>query len=176
MRFASSVLSAGCRRASWVFRRYDFSAFSAGARAASEYSDDASGLLLAHRTRVQDYHTLRVWQKGQDMAVAVDRLVVTFPRRGFASIKDQPIRSAESIPTNVVEGCGSSTAPDFAPYLEYSIKSCCELEHHIESAERIDLLTASQRDHFTAAIVLIRKMTVSFRRCVLRDWPPHHGK
>jgi four helix bundle protein len=122
-----------------------------------------------HPVRMQDYHTLRIWKKGQDMAVAVHRLVAGFPKRGFASLKDQLIRSAESIPSNIVEGCGSSSDPDFARYLDYSIKSCCELEHHIESAERLHLLTAERRDRFTSEIILIRKMTVDFKRCVLGE-------
>lgn len=116
---------------------------------------------------MQDYHTLRIWKKGQRMSVAVHRLVAGLPRRGYASLKDQLIRSAESIPTNIVEGCGASSAQDFGRYLDYSIKSLCELEHHVESTRDLKLITARECDRYTNEIVVIRKMTVNFKQCVL---------
>lgn len=42
------------------------------------------------------------------------------------------IRAAESITTNIVEGCGAATRREFARFLDISIKSTSELEYQLQ--------------------------------------------
>jgi four helix bundle protein len=43
------------------------------------------------------------------------------------------LRAAESIPFNIVEGCGAHTRKDFARFLDISIKSSLELEAQLQT-------------------------------------------
>jgi four helix bundle protein len=81
---------------------------------------------------MQDYHGIRAWKKAHALAINIHRLTRTFPRTGYASLKDQIMRSAESIALTIVEGAGAATAKEFARFLDMSIKSSSELEAQLD--------------------------------------------
>ena len=79
------------------------------------------------------------------------------------------IRAAESIPDNIAEGCGTDTVPDFVRFLNNSIKSSNELESQLDRSFGYSLMSKAEWQRFTTAIQTIRKMTVGFRKSVLRN-------
>jgi four helix bundle protein len=118
---------------------------------------------------VQDFHNLRAWKKGHALAIAVHALVARFPRRGYTTLRNQMMRSSESIPDRIAEGCGAATNFEFARFLDMTIKSTSELENQFERAHGYGLLSKKRLTFFTAEVVDIRKMTWSLRNTVLRS-------
>ena len=121
---------------------------------------------------MQDFHKVRAWRKATRLAIAIRGLVATFPRRGYARLKDQMIRAAESIPDNIAEGCGTDTVPDFVRFLNSAIKSSNELESQLDRSFGCSLMNKAAWQRYTAAVQTIRKMTVGFRKSVLRNGAP----
>src|SRR5688500_9824390 len=71
---------------------------------------------------MQSFRRLDVWRKAHALALNVRRVTRGFSRGKFASLRSQ-IRSAESVPFNIVEGCDANSRKEFARYREISIKS-----------------------------------------------------
>jgi four helix bundle protein len=84
------------------------------------------------------------------------------------------VRAAESIPTNIVEGCGSTSRKEFARFLDISIKSTCELEYQLQLARDCGVLPRDEWRSLSAKTIEIRRMLCGLRRRVLQaDRSPH---
>jgi four helix bundle protein len=109
---------------------------------------------------------LRVWRKAHAFAIAVRRLTRHFPR-GFARLKEQLIAAAESIPGNIVEGCGAATPREFARFLDMSIKSSSETEYWLQLAHAHEIVPTIKWKAATLEVTDIRRTTYSLRKKVL---------
>jgi four helix bundle protein len=107
---------------------------------------------------VADFRKLRVWQVAQEIAIEAHR--VTTRTRGVrsATLRDQFMRTAMSVPTNIVEGSAHSSPREFARFLKYAVASVSELEGHVQLARDVDLMTEQDYTAFLARIVDARKM------------------
>lgn len=77
------------------------------------------------------------------------------------------VNAAESIAFNIVEGCGSRTAKEFARFLDISIKSASELESQLQLAVDCGAITKAVWQPLTGETVEIRRMLCGLRRKVL---------
>src|SRR5687768_4656059 len=116
---------------------------------------------------MQNFRRLEVWRRAHSFTVAVRGLVRTFPRTGYAELKSQLTTAAESIPRNIVEGCGASTGKEFARYLDISIKSTSETEYRLQLAKDYRILSPRKWARSTREVIEIRKMIFGLRRVVL---------
>ena len=63
-----------------------------------------------------------------------------------------------SIPTNIVEGRGQKSGPDFARFLGYALNSSSELEYHLIVARDIHAISLSDFTSLTDQVTEVRKM------------------
>ena len=82
------------------------------------------------------------------------------------------IRAAESIVFNIVEGCGTSTAREFARFLEIAVKSASEVESQLELARQYGVLGQSGWKSLTSSVVTLRRMLCVLRQRVLASANP----
>ena len=71
--------------------------------------------------------------------------------------------AAESVPTNIVEGCGTTSQAEFARFLEISIKSSCELQYQLQLARDYGILPQRLWEHLTEATTEVRRMLCGLR-------------
>lgn len=116
---------------------------------------------------MQDFRRLLVWQRAHELVLAVRRGIRKFPRTERGSLKTQMVNAAESIAFNIVEGCGSRTAKEFARFLDISIKSASELESQLQLAVDCGAITKAVWQPLTGETVEIRRMLCGLRRKVL---------
>jgi four helix bundle protein len=116
---------------------------------------------------MQDFRKLRVWERAHMHAINVRGATRLIPRRGYASLKSQIISSAESIPFNIVEGCGADPPKEFARFLDISIKSSSELEYQLLLARDNGVLPTRAWQVLTKETIEIRRMLCVLRRRVL---------
>jgi four helix bundle protein len=119
---------------------------------------------------MQDYHRIRAWKKAHALAIDIHRLAKNFPR-GYGSLRSQIMRSAESVPFNIVEGCGAATPKEFARFLDISIKSLSEIEGQLELGNDYGIITDLDCHTRAEDVRVIRKMTWSLRERVLGNDP-----
>jgi len=75
---------------------------------------------------------LRVWHVGIQIVGEIRELVDSLPRNGVGDLKNQMVRAAISIPSNVAEGAGRESDREFRRFLRIAMGSCQELETQIE--------------------------------------------
>ena len=66
---------------------------------------------------VQDFKHIQAWQRGHALAIAIDRLTRGFTRAGYAHLRSQLTKAADSISETIVEGCGADSNKEFARFL-----------------------------------------------------------
>lgn len=117
---------------------------------------------------MRGYKTLLVWQKAHALVMEIDALALRLPReRG--TLKSQMRRSAESIPTNVVEGCSRSGQREFQQFLQISTGCCGELEYQLQLARDYGVLDVREWQRLTDQTVEVRKMLIGLIKKVRVD-------
>jgi four helix bundle protein len=80
---------------------------------------------------------LRAWQDAKALAVQTYRVTEAFPKSELFGLTSQMRRAAVSIASNVAEGQGRSSKPDFVRFLRISRGSLLELETQLEIAQEL---------------------------------------
>jgi len=118
---------------------------------------------------MQDYRRLLVWKKAHAHVLNVRDATSRFPRSGYANLKMQLMNSCESIPFNIVEGCGATTQAEFARFLSISIKSASETEYQLELARDYTVMKTAEWEKLSSSTIEIRKMLCGLRKKVLNE-------
>lgn len=95
---------------------------------------------------VQYYRDLLVWQKSMDLCVEVHNATLIFPKQEIFGLSAQLNRSVVSVPSNIAEGHGGKTTPDFIHFLYISRGSLNEVETQITLAMRYNYLSETDHD------------------------------
>ena len=85
----------------------------------------------------QSFRDLQVWQRSMQLTVAVYRLTQGFPREEQFGLTNQMRRSTVSIPSNIAEGQGRTSAGEFRQFLGVARGSNCEIQTQLEIARAL---------------------------------------
>jgi four helix bundle protein len=77
---------------------------------------------------LKNYKDLMVWQKSYQVCLDVYKITKEFPGEEKYSLSSQIRRAAVSVPSNIAEGYGRKTTPDYIRSLYIAYGSNCELE------------------------------------------------
>ena len=100
--------------------------------------------------KVRNYQELIVWQKAMDLVEEIYAASKSFPREEVYGLTGQLRRAAVSIPSNIAEGQGRRTTPDFVRHLSISYGSLRELETQTLIAARLLYLTKERCEDILA--------------------------
>ena len=112
------------------------------------------------------YRNLLLWQKAQDLALEIIRVVSRLPNDPAAHvIGRQVIRAASSIAANVAEGHGRFTLPAHRNHLSIAKGSACETDGWVDLLRRAGFVDAAiERRLHEACDELIRMLTAKIRQ------------
>ena len=105
-----------------------------------------------------DFKKLLVWQKAHALALNVHRVATRIRRSCDVQLRSQLIRSAFSIPSNIVEGRRQASDKEFARFLRIALNSGCELEYHLIAGRDIAAISESDSDALIRQAIEVRKM------------------
>ena len=91
-----------------------------------------------------DFTRLEAWQKSRELATALNRLLVAGSLRAHPGMRAQILRAADSIPSNLAEGCAKQSRVELARFAEMAYASAKELLSHLIPCK--DREAISQRD------------------------------
>ena len=77
---------------------------------------------------MQDFKKLRVWQQAHQLAINAYALPAYLDQPKGWALQNQILKAVISIPSNIAEGSGRGSDPDFSRFLWYSMGSCNEFE------------------------------------------------
>ena len=83
------------------------------------------------------YRDLLVWQKAKVIAIRVYRATESFPKSEVFGLCSQMRRAAVSVVSNIAEGQGRGSKPDFANFLCMARGSLLELETQLEISREL---------------------------------------
>jgi len=111
----------------------------------------------------KSFEDLKVWQRSKALAVQVINMLSTSKNYG---LKDQMIRSAISIPSNIAEGAERKGPKEFANFISYSSGSCAELMTQIMIAKEINEFDSDKANLLIAECREISKMLYALRKSI----------
>jgi len=80
---------------------------------------------------LKSYKELKVWQKSYQLCIEIYGITKVFPRDEKYGLTSQIRRAAVSVPSNIAEGYGRKTTPEYMRSLYIAYGSNCELETQI---------------------------------------------
>ena len=80
---------------------------------------------------LKNYKELQVWQKSYNLCLDIYKVTKGFPKEELYSLTSQMRRSAVSVPSNIAEGYGRKTTPEYIRSLYMAYGSHCELETQV---------------------------------------------
>lgn len=111
---------------------------------------------------MQDYRKLVVWQKAHKLVLDVYADSAKHLRHPDAwPVRDQMRPAAISIPSNIAEGTGRSSDPDFRRFLFHSLGSTNELEYDFILARDLGFVPVPLYGQRTGQIEEVRRMLSS---------------
>ena len=94
--------------------------------------------------KVENYKDLIAWQKAMDVVEEVYQLTAKYPKDERFGLVSQTRRAAVSVPSNIAEGYGRRTRPEYVQFLHISRGSANEIETQLLLAIRLGFVTAAQ--------------------------------
>jgi four helix bundle protein len=91
----------------------------------------------------KNFKDLIAWQRGMDLVEMVYAVTKNFPAEELYGLTSQLRRAAVSIPSNIAEGQGRSSAGDFLRFLTMAYGSLREVETQLLIAVRLKYLGPS---------------------------------
>ncbi|PYR90320.1 MAG: diversity-generating retroelement protein bAvd family protein [Acidobacteria bacterium] len=109
---------------------------------------------------MQDYRKLQVWQKAHKLALSSYDVSAYLQKPEGWPLRDQLLRAAISIASNIAEGRGRGSDPDFRRFLWHSLGSCNELEYDLLLARDLKFLPVALHTRLTGQVEEVRRMLV----------------
>ena len=91
---------------------------------------------------LKSYKELKVWQKAYNLCIEIYKITRTFPKEELYGLTSQIRRAAVSVPSNIAEGYGRKTTPEYLRSLYIAYGSSCELETQILLSGDLGLMKA----------------------------------
>jgi four helix bundle protein len=111
---------------------------------------------------MRDFKSLMVWTKAHQLTLQVYRTTAAFPKDEQYGLTSQTRRAAASIPANIAEGCGRSSNPELARFMQIALGSASELEYHVLLAHDLNLIRGDEYQSLTLQVVEIKRMLSAF--------------
>jgi four helix bundle protein len=115
---------------------------------------------------MRKFQDLQIWHRSHALTLEIYRATKSFPKEEIYGLTSQMRRSSSSVPTNIAEGCGRNSNPDFARFLTIAMGSSAELEYQLILSRDLDYISLADFDILFDDLTEIRKMINNFLKAV----------
>ena len=113
---------------------------------------------------MSDYKKLKVWQESHNFTIDIYNITKNFPNNENYGLTSQIRRSASSIPTNIVEGCGQLNNGNLIRFLGIAKGSSFELEYQLLLAKDLGYVNETEYNNLIKKIKSIIHMLIALIR------------
>ena len=107
---------------------------------------------------IKNYKDLNVWQKAYQLCLNVYKATKDFPKEELYCLASQIRRAAVSVPSNIAEGHGRKTRPEYIQFLHVAYGSICELETQISLSGDLQYIKEDKLKDFQKDIGDVERM------------------
>lgn len=107
---------------------------------------------------MRDFHNLTIWIRSHQLTLKIYNLTKSFPKEETFGLVSQMRRAAYSIPSNIAEGCGRNSNPDFKRFLTISVGSSSELEYQLFLSHDLGFIPVTLFKELETETIRLRKM------------------
>jgi len=107
---------------------------------------------------LRNYKELKVWQKAYQLCLEVYKITSGFPREERYGLSSQIRRASVSVPSNIAEGYGRKTTPEYIRSLYVAYGSNCELETQISLSSDLGYMKAQEKEVLQRNIGEVERM------------------
>ena len=107
---------------------------------------------------LKNYRDLKVWQKSYQLCLDIYKMTKRFPKEEKYGLTSQIRRAALSVPSNIAEGHGRKTTPDYIRSLYIAYGSNCELETQVLLSGDLGYMKAEEFNKLQASIGEVERM------------------
>lgn len=111
-----------------------------------------------------NFRKLKIWEEAVSITVTAYKATKQMPKEEIFGMVSQMRRAANSMPSNIAEGCGRRTAKDFSYFIDISLGSSNELISDLIVCMKLDYLKPEEANNIIAKIETWQSMTFSFQR------------
>jgi four helix bundle protein len=90
------------------------------------------------------FEKLIIWQKAMDLGEEINAIAGNFPKAELYNLSSQIRRAADSVALNISEGSTGQTNPEFIKFMNYSIRSLCEVVTCLHKAKRRNYISEEE--------------------------------
>lgn len=109
------------------------------------------------------FESLQVWQRAADVSGSLFKLAEKLDERRFYRFAEQLRAAVLSITNNIAEGSGSTSAADFANFINIARRSVFEVANMLMIFMREGYLQKAEVEHLLVELAEQSKMLRSFR-------------
>jgi four helix bundle protein len=107
---------------------------------------------------LKNYKELKVWKKSYHLCLEIYRVTKKFPNEEKYGLISQIRRSAVSVPSNISEGYGRKTTPEYIRSLYLAYGSICELETQVLLSGDLNYVNAKEMGGIQESIGEVERM------------------
>lgn len=107
---------------------------------------------------MRNFLNLKIWKRSHLFTLKIYNITKSFPREEVFGLSSQMRRSSSSIPTNIAEGCGRNTNPQFIHFLNIASGSCSEIQYQLILSKDLTYISEEAFEELHSEIIEIRKM------------------
>ncbi|HEY3370555.1 MAG TPA: four helix bundle protein [Prolixibacteraceae bacterium] len=111
---------------------------------------------------MKTYTELFVWQKSMELVTNIYKDTKSFPKEEIYGLTSQIRRCSVSIPSNIAEGFGRKSEPEFIRFLKISMGSLFELQTQLRISKNIEYLNESRFNVLYEETREVERMLSSF--------------
>ena len=107
---------------------------------------------------MQDFRNLLAWQKAHSLTKEVFAISATWTGSPHYVLRNQMVRAALSVPSNLAEGAGRTGDREFRRFVRIALGSASELEYHLLLARDLGLVPDVTYDRLARCAADIKRM------------------
>ncbi len=107
---------------------------------------------------LKNYKELKVWQRSYQLCLEIYRITKEFPKEERYGLMSQIRRATVSVFSNIAEGYGRKTTPEYIRFLYIAYGSICELETQVLLSGSLGYIEADKIEILLEGIGEIERM------------------
>jgi four helix bundle protein len=111
---------------------------------------------------MKNFKNLSVWEKSHQLTINVYKQTTNFPAHELYGLTSQIRRACVSIPSNIAEGSGRNSDPEFARFLTIAHGSASELSYQLFLSFEIGYISSESYSILESNVTEVQKMLNAF--------------